>query len=271
MPFRLPTLDEKACDSELTDLIETTKQEANPPIRTLHNIIGNFFKPSAVLAALGGTHSIQNFVNGSSTPHQWAPSAPSKVNQDFNVLRAAVAQDIATQPTLHPYLVERWFPKTVPKLDSDDFWHKAIHMQTPPVFTSPVTAQPPLPSASPPALPFPLSVQVQPISNKLTHYMISSFPLPFTLTISTAFSPLACPPLMRSLSHTFSRHRISKNSVFLKHTSMAGSYISPPLLLLSSSKKPPRLKCLLSGLSPPSSSYMFLVFLPPVIPLITPF
>ena len=63
-PFRLPTLEEKARDSELTDLIETTKQEANPPLRTLHHIIGNFFKPSAVLAALGGTNSIQNFVNG---------------------------------------------------------------------------------------------------------------------------------------------------------------------------------------------------------------
>ena len=32
--------------------------------RTLHNIIGNFFKPSAVLAALGGPDSIRKFVYG---------------------------------------------------------------------------------------------------------------------------------------------------------------------------------------------------------------
>ena len=114
MPCRLPTLDEKAHDSELTDLIETTKQEANPPVRTLHNIIGNFFKPSAVLAALGGTHSVRNFVSGSITPHQWAPSSPSKVNKDFISLRATVAQDIAPLAELHPHLVERWFPKIFP-------------------------------------------------------------------------------------------------------------------------------------------------------------
>ena len=161
MPFRLPTLDEKAHESELTDLIETTKQEANPPLRTLHNIIGNFFKPSAVLAALGGTHSIQNFVSGATAPHQWAPSSPSKVNKDFITLRATVAQDIAALSELHPHIVERWFPRNIHQLDSDDFWHKATHMHTPPVFTSQLTSQPPLPSPSAPVLTFPLSMQIQ--------------------------------------------------------------------------------------------------------------
>ena len=196
MPFRLPTLDEKARDSELTDLIETTKQEANPPLRTLHNIIGNCFKPSAVLAALGGTHSIQNFVNGSSTPHQWAPSSPSKVNQDFTVLRTAVVQDIASQPTLHPYLAEQWFPKTVPKLDSDDFWHKAIHMQTPLVFTSPAVAQPPLPSASNRVLPFPLSAQVQTYVQQFgtLHDLLILAPF-HTYNLDRILSP-GLPPLM---------------------------------------------------------------------------
>ncbi len=161
MPFRLPTLDEKAHESELTALIETTKQEANPPLRTLHNIIGNFFKPSAALAALGGTHSIQNFVSGATTPHQWAPSSPSKVNKDFITLRATVSQDIAALSELHPHIVERWFPRNIHQLDSDDFWHKATHMHTPPVFTSQLTSQPPLPSPSAPVLTFPLSMQIQ--------------------------------------------------------------------------------------------------------------
>lgn len=64
LPFRLPSLQEKAKDSELSDLIYSTISEANPPLRTLHNIIGNFFKPSAVLAALGGSDSIRKFVYG---------------------------------------------------------------------------------------------------------------------------------------------------------------------------------------------------------------
>ena len=38
---------------------------------------------------------IQNFVSGATTPHQWAPSSPSKVNKDFISLRATVTQDIA--------------------------------------------------------------------------------------------------------------------------------------------------------------------------------
>ena len=58
LPFRLPNLREKAKDSELSDLIDATIAEADPPLRTLHNIIGNFFKPSAVLAALGGPNSM---------------------------------------------------------------------------------------------------------------------------------------------------------------------------------------------------------------------
>ena len=33
-------------------------------------------------------------------------------------------------------LVEKWYPKNLPKLESLDFWHKAFHLQTPPVLTS---------------------------------------------------------------------------------------------------------------------------------------
>ena len=211
MPFRLPTLDEKARDSELTDLIETTRQEANPPLRTLHNIIGNFFKPSAVLAALGGTHSIQNFVNGSTTPHQWAPSSPSKVNKDFTVLRTAVLQDIASQPTLHPHLVERWFPKTVPKLDSDDFWHKAIHMQTPPVFTSPSVAQSPLPPASTPILPFPLSAKVQAYVQQIDtlHDLVILAPF-HTYHLDRIFSPGLPPFDSVALTHFLTTSHLKK-------------------------------------------------------------
>ncbi len=222
MLFRLPTLDEKARDSELTDLIETTKHEANPPLRTLHNIIGNFFKPSAALAALGGIHSIQNFVNGSTTPHQWAPSSPSKVNKDFMALRAVVVQDIATLPELHFHLVERWFPKNIPKLDSDDFWHKAIHMHTPPVFTSPLASQPPLPSTSTPVLSFPLSIQIQTYVQQFDtlHDLLLIPPFhtyPRDLTVSTVFLVVThLHPIVRKFTAGLSLFNFSTPSKVIK-------------------------------------------------------
>ena len=61
LPFRLPSLSEKAKDSELSELLLATIEEASPPLFTLHNIIGNFFKPSAVVAALGGPMGIRSY------------------------------------------------------------------------------------------------------------------------------------------------------------------------------------------------------------------
>ena len=157
LPFRLPSLEEKAKDSELSSLITTTQQEANPPLRTLHNIIGNFFKPSAVLAALGGADRISNFVNGANTPNQWQPSSPSQVDTAFSTLKQTVSQSITSQPTLHSHLVEKWYPKNLPKLESLDFWHKAFHLQTPPVLTSPMTPLPTPPPTAPKQFISPLS------------------------------------------------------------------------------------------------------------------
>ena len=117
LPFRLPNLREKARDSELSDLIDATIAEADPPLRTLHNIIGNFFKPSAVLAALGGPDSIRNYVYGDSVPHQWAPSSPDTVESNFKALRIRVINDLINQPHLQKHVSERWFPKKFPKID----------------------------------------------------------------------------------------------------------------------------------------------------------
>ena len=157
LPFRLPSLEEKAKDSELSSLIITTQQEANPPLRTLHNIIGNFLKPSAVLAALGGADRLCNFVNGANTPNQWQPSSPSQVDTAFSNLKQTVSQSITSQPTLHSHLVEKWYPKNLPKLESLDFWHKAFHLQTPPVLTSPMTPLPTPPPTAPKQFISPLS------------------------------------------------------------------------------------------------------------------
>ena len=111
LPFRLPTLHEKAKDSELSDLIYATISEANPPLRTLHNIIGNFFKPSAVLAALGGSDSIRKFVYGGQAPNEWAPKPPTAVELQFTLLRERVLSDTIQNPELRSFMADRWFPK----------------------------------------------------------------------------------------------------------------------------------------------------------------
>ena len=149
LPFRLPTLHEKAEDSELSDLIYATISEANPPLRTLHNIIGNFFKPSAVLAALGGSDSTRKFVYGGQAPNEWAPKPPTAVELQFTLLRERVLSDTIQNPELRSFMAERWFPKKSPPLDKDDFWHSSLH--TPPSLVV-TAASPSAPSALIPPL-----------------------------------------------------------------------------------------------------------------------
>lgn len=134
--FRLPNLEEKAKDSELSDLIASTIEDASPPLFTLHNIIGNFFKPSAVLAALGGPDNIQNYVSGETQPHLWSPASPSLVESNFNTLRTRVLQDSSDQAHLQSHIAQRWFPKHLHKLDTDDYWFTSRSSAPPPVQTA---------------------------------------------------------------------------------------------------------------------------------------
>ena len=185
LPFRLPSLEEKAKDSELTDLIATTQQEANPPLRTLHNIINNF-------------------VNGSATPNQWSPSSPAQVDKDFSTLKGIVLKAITSQPTLHSHLVEKWYPKNLPKLESPDFWHKAFHLQTPPVLTSAPTPLPSPPVTSPKKFMPPLSPltlrqlqKVDALYQLTTHAVFHEYPLDILLTSAVPpFKAVALPILL---------------------------------------------------------------------------
>ena len=195
LPFRLPSLEEKGKDSELTDLIALTQQEANPPLRTLHNIIGNFFKPRAVLAALGGANSIINFDSGSTTPNQWSPSSPAQVDQNFSDLKSAVIKNITSHPTLHPHLAEKWYPKNLPKLESPDFWHKVFHLQTPPVLTSLLTPLPLPPSTAPKKFIPPLS--------PLTLHQLQKADALYQLTIPAIFHEYPLDILLSSVVPPF--------------------------------------------------------------------
>ena len=182
-PFRLPTLQEKARDSELSDLISSTIAEANPPIRTLHNIIGNFFKPSAVCAALGGTDSIRNYVYGGLKPSEWAPLAPPAVDLLFSELKRKVTTDTIDQPDLRPFIADKWYPKQSPSLEREDFWHTASHTPSAPVFTAPTPPSPMVPSAVSPHIILPYSQAIlhtlttHPILNQLaTGAIVQTYP-----------------------------------------------------------------------------------------------
>ena len=206
LPFRLPSLDEKAKDSELVELIETTKKDANPHIRTLHNIIGNFFKPSAVLAALGGTTSIQNYVQGHVTPNQWFPLPPEQVELKFTELRNYVLSATTNLPTLHPHIVSGWFPSMVTKLESPDTWHKSLNLQTPPVSTCALATSPPLPMDSPIDIPLPLSLKAASLlythdclSVLIPHSVFATYPLSSLLSNSL-------PPFFPSSASHISYH-----------------------------------------------------------------
>ena len=213
LPFRLPNLREKAKDSELSDLIEATIAEADPPLRTLHNIIGNFFKPSAVLAALGGPNSIQNYVYGDSIPHRWAPSSPDTVESNFKALRARVINDLINQPQLHKHVSERWFPKKFPKIDTEDYRHSAINMPTPSVNISPSPTLPSPPSAPAISLASPLPahvltfLQLHPILVTLTNAAIHH-PYALDILLSKKVPPLILPflPLLFTTENFHQHH-----------------------------------------------------------------
>ena len=48
-------------------------------------------------------------------------------DKDFSNLKSIVLKDITSKPALHPHLVEKWYPKNLPKLESPAFWHKVFH------------------------------------------------------------------------------------------------------------------------------------------------
>lgn len=127
LPFRLPTLDEKKEDSELSDLLDATIKEANPDIFTLHSIIGNFFKPTAVLASLGGKDHIQSFLTTSPPPQLWTTLDPGDVHQAFDRLHQQVVKDISHDNGLSSFLRTTWFPTSpvdLSCLTDPDWWHK---------------------------------------------------------------------------------------------------------------------------------------------------
>ena len=182
------------------------------PIKTLHNIIGNFFKPSAVCAALGGTDNIKNYVYGDLKPSEWAPLAPLAVDLLFSKLKRKVTTDTIEQPDLRPFMAERWYPKKSPNLERDDFWHTALHTPSSPVFTAPTPPPPMVPDAVPPNIILPYSqailhtLSTHSILNQLAHgALVQTYPTSVLFTnpfppFTTHANPfLLSPPLLLKL------------------------------------------------------------------------
>ena len=119
-----------------------------------------FFKPSAVVAALGGPMGIRSFVSGHLSPHLWCPASPTRVESNFQALRSRVLEDILDKSHLQSHIAQRWFPKNVGDLCSDDFWFTSRNSPLPHVQTADSS---PLPLSLPKkdcVLPSPLSTGV---------------------------------------------------------------------------------------------------------------
>ena len=94
LPFRVPTLAEKAKEVELSgfyDLISATSELLTQ--RQHHNLFGNMFKPSALKAALGHghVHSLVTFLSKSNRKHpdllRAIPLSPEAMLSEFRALR----------------------------------------------------------------------------------------------------------------------------------------------------------------------------------------
>ena len=214
LPFRLPSLDEKAKDSELVELIETTKgcQSSHPHPTQYH---WQLFKTQCSSCCPRWHCQYPKLCSGSCYPKSVSPLPPEQVELKFNELRTYVLSATTNLPTLHPHIVSRWFPSMVTKLESPDTWHTSLNMQTPPVSTCALSTSPPLPMDSPIDIPLPISLKAATLlythdclSVLIPHSVFSTYPLSSLLSNSL-------PPL------------------FPHSTSHISYHISPPTTLLS--------------------------------------
>ena len=56
-----------------------------PALFSPYTTLLQFFKPSAVVAALGGPMGIRSYVSGHLSPHLWCPACPTRVEANFQL------------------------------------------------------------------------------------------------------------------------------------------------------------------------------------------
>ena len=148
-PFRLPSLEDKVVDAELTSFGEDAMHDINIPDRLMHDLIGNYFKPSAVVTALGGKHYLRKLKCGEFEPQTWKPCTPSVLLVEYATIRQQVLKDL--DKTLQGFCCQNPFPLGS-NFGDENYWHalRAMPYQRPKLtnaapappalFTEPATA-----------------------------------------------------------------------------------------------------------------------------------
>ena len=148
-PFRLPSLEEKVVDAELTSFGEDAMHDINIPDRLMHDLIGNYFKPSAVVTALGGKHYLRKLKCGEVEPQTWKPCTPSVLLVEYATIRQQVLKDL--DKTLQGFCCQNPFPLGS-NFEDENYWHALWAMPyqrpkltnaapaPPALFTEPATA-----------------------------------------------------------------------------------------------------------------------------------
>lgn len=100
LPFRVPSIAEMEVDSELGDFYaDLTSAKALLSPQMYISLVGNFFRPSALAAALGkgAPDGLAAFLGRAATMliRQPSPLAPSQLREAFQLLAAKVLQELA--------------------------------------------------------------------------------------------------------------------------------------------------------------------------------
>ena len=129
-PFRLPSLEEKVVDAELTSFGEDAMHDVNIPDRLTHDLIGNYFKPSAVVTALGGKHYLRKLKGREVEPQTWKPCTPSVLLVEYATIRQQVLKDL--DKTLQGFCCQNPFPLGS-NFGDENYWHalRAMPYQRP--------------------------------------------------------------------------------------------------------------------------------------------
>ena len=123
--------------------------DINIPDRLMHDLIGNYFKPSAVVTALGGKHYLRKLKCGEVEPQTWKPCTPSVLLVEYATIRQQVLKDL--DKTLQGFCCQNPFPHGS-NFEDENYWHalRAMPYQRPKLtnaapappalFTEPATA-----------------------------------------------------------------------------------------------------------------------------------
>ena len=133
LPFRLPTWEEQIRDSEISDLLHsgTHIDRASVEKSKFAHYIGNFFKPSALIAAVGGEVSsgLKDFLRlGGATCGPVKPAQPEDLCKLFDKLKQTIRADPRFQGLSNKFeLAESPVPKDFHYLLSNG-WSKQCRL-----------------------------------------------------------------------------------------------------------------------------------------------